>query len=613
MWPLGILGLGVLACRGEPSSKETSSTTSVDTLPVDAPTALTPTERNNTIRDLLGFPSDPDAWPEAPEIAERFSSPSDSLGGVFTPAIEPPVWPAELPAEAGVHGFDGMLDGQEPTAYGVEAWQQATLRFAPYALVSSAFWTCDNPDGLGNSERETCAWNSLQRFASRAWRQPLNADETERLQELWSAQLDAGTVDEAVVITVSALLLSPRFTHRIEAGDPDSDTGQTRTLTALELASRLSYFIWDTMPDSELFRAADAGELETDDQIRAQVRRMLADERAHDTAARFHHAWLGTDAVLGISPSRAAHGPRFGISAEPASSAADCDLEWPMVVGPLRHALYADVSLTVIDRLFNGPATFTDLLTTDVGYQAAVSEPVFGDVTIDETVDPILWDYTYVYASTPASGVHKLQRVRHTGTERAGLLASPAVLAVGAYPVHPGPIPRGVNVLERVLCIDLGSPPEGAEGALPPDLTEVESTNRSRTETATASATCAACHDRINPLGFAFESFDAVGAWRDTDNGFEVDTSVELPLDGTIRTIDGAAELGAALAQSDEARSCYALHTVRTATAMDWDRSDPRITPLLDSFKTNDHIPTLFEDIAVSDVFRTFDVTEVAP
>jgi hypothetical protein len=184
---------------------------------------------------------------------------------------------------------------------------------------------------------------------------------------------------------------------------------------------------------------------------------------------------------------------------------------------------------------------------------------------------------------------------------------------VGAYPVHPGPIPRGVNVLERVLCIDLGSPPEGAEGALPPDLTDVESTNRSRTETATASATCAACHDRINPLGFAFESFDAVGAWRDTDNGFEVDTSVELPLDGTIRTVDGAAELGAALAQSDEARSCYALHTVRTATAMDWDRSDPRITPLLDSFKTNDHIPTLFEDIAVSDVFRTFDVTEVTP
>ena len=119
--------------------------------------------------------------------------------------------------------------------------------------------------------------------------------------------------------------------------------------------------------------------------------------------------------------------------------------------------------------------------------------------------------------------------------------------------------------------------------------------------------------DRIEGLEGEAEGVDAVGAWRDTDNGFEVDTSVELPLDGTIRTIDGAAELGAALAQSDEARSCYALHTVRTATAMDWDRSDPRITPLLDSFQTNDHIPTLFEDIAVSDVFRTFDVTEVAP
>ncbi len=608
-----LLGSGLSGCRGEPSSKAAPSVPSVDARPVDAPTALTPNERNNTIRDLLGFSSNPDAWPAAPEIAERFSSPSDSLGGVFTPAVEPPVWPAELPAEAGVHGFDGMLDGQEPTAYGVEAWQQATLRFAPYVLVSSAFWSCDDPDDLSRSDRVSCAWTSIQRFASRAWRRPLDADETDRLNDLWSTQLDAGTVDEAIVITVSAILLSPRFTHRIEEGKPATGTGQTRTLTALELASRLSYFLWDTMPDSELFRAAEAGELETEDEVRAQVRRMLADERAHETAARFHHAWLGTEAVLTISPNRAAHGPSFGISAEPTNSAADCDLEWPGIVGPLRHALYADVSLTVIDRLFRGPATLTELLTTDVGYQAAISEPVFGDVTVDESVAPISWSYTYVNASTPASGVHKLQRVHHDRTKRAGLLASPAVLAVGAYPVHPGPIPRGVNVLERVLCIDLGDPPEGAEGTLPADVTEVERTNRTRTETATAPATCAGCHDLINPLGFAFESFDAIGAWRDTDNGFPVDDTVEVRLDGTVLSIDGAGALGAALASSDQARSCYALHTVRTATAIDWDWTDPRITALLDGFKANDHIPTLIEDIAVSDIFRTFDAMEVDP
>ncbi|HCH62135.1 MAG TPA: hypothetical protein DFR83_04975, partial [Deltaproteobacteria bacterium] len=436
------MALVFMACRDDPAAKTTNNeATPVESVPTDAPMALTPTERNNTIRDLFGFPSNASDWPDPPDIAERFSSPADSLGGVFSPAVQPPVWPVELPAEAGVHGFDGMLDGQEPTAYGVEAWQQATLHFAPYALVSSAFWSCDDPSDLSDTDREACAWNSIQRFASRAWRRPIDDEERERLDALWQSQRAVGNIEEAIVISVSAILLSPRFTHRIEAGKSDSDTGTHRTLTALELASRLSYALWDTMPDSELFRAADSGELETEAQVRAQVRRMLADDRARETTARFHHAWLGTDAVLTISPSREAHAARFGLSPVPTSSAADCDLEWPGVVGPLRHALYADLSLTVIDRIFEGPGTFTELLTTDVGYRASVSEPVFGDVTVDEEAETVSWPYTYVFASSPAAGVHRMERVRHTGTERAGILSSPAVMAVGAYPVHPGPIP----------------------------------------------------------------------------------------------------------------------------------------------------------------------------
>ena len=616
--PLLGAGLLLVGCRDDPGAKPAPvDTAPAAAAPIDAPIALTPTERNNTVRDLLGFPADADDWPAAPEIAERFRSPADSLGGVFSPAVQPPVWPVELPAEVGVHGFDGMLDGQEPTAYGVEAWQQATLHFAPYALVSDAFWSCDDPDALSGDDLDACAWNSIQRFASRAWRRPIDAEETDRLAALWDSQRRVGPVDEAIVITVSSILLSPRFTHRIEEGQPETDThddtGRQRRLTSLELASRLSYFVWDTMPDVELFRAADAGELETDEQIRTQVRRMLADERARETAARFHHAWLGTDAVLTISPSREAHAARFGLSPIPTSSAADCDLEWPRVVGPLRHALYADLSLTVSDRLFDGPGTFTELLTTDVGFRASASAPVFGDVTVDEDAATVAWPYTYVFASSPAECVHQMQRIRHTGTGRAGILSSPAVLAVGAYPVHPGPIPRGVNILERVLCTELGLPPEGAEGALPPDLTDVESTNRSRTEAATASSTCAACHDRINPLGFAFESFDALGAWRDTDNDLPVNTSVEVFLDGTAIAIDDAAALGAAIAASNDARGCYALHTVRTATGTDWDATDPRIASLLAGFQSDDHILTLIEDIAVSDVFRTLDVAQETP
>ena len=150
-------------------------------------------------------------------------------------------------------------------------------------------------------------------------------------------------------------------------------------------------------------------------------------------------------------------------------------------------------------------------------------------------------------------------------------------------------------------------------GALPPDLSEAESTNRLRTEAATSASACAGCHDRINPLGLAFEGFDALGVARDTDNGLPVDDTVEVVLDGRSWTVDGGAELGAAIGESGEARGCYALHTVRAATGIDWDPLDPRILPLLDGFRSSDHIPTLIEEIVVSDVFRTLDVVEVSP
>jgi len=580
-----------------------------DLRPVEVPVALTPIERNNTVRDLFNFPTDGARWPAPPAIAERLSAPSDSLGGVFSPAVEPPPWPVELPSETGVHGFEGMVDGQEPSAYSVEAWQQATLHFAPYALVSPAFLACSDWEDTDEAGRARCGWDSIVRFAARAWRHPLSVEERARLEAAWSAQLELGSAEEAVIIAVSSILLSPQFTHRIEVGQAGEEDGLRRDLTSLELASRLSYFIWDTLPDTELFKAADQGELQTESQIRDQVRRMLADPKAAGPVAAFHHAWLGTDAVLTIAPARSAHGPTFGLSADsPATD--DCDLDWPGIVGPLRHALYADFSLTVVDRILDGPGTFTDLLTTSVGYRAAVARPLYGDAEADSSVSKVEWPYETVVASAPVTDTLLLERVNHSEGERAGILASPAVLAVGAYPVHPGPIPRGVTILERVLCTDLGAPPEGAEGALPADIPDAEQTNRTRTELATAAEACTGCHDRINPFGFAFEHYDALGRWRATDYGLPVDASVDIVLDGVARSIEDASELGVAVAQSDEARGCYALHQVRTATGLDWDRLDPRIESLVDHFQRDDHIPTLIEEIAVSSIFRTIDLEE---
>ena len=185
-------------------------------------------------------------------------------------------------------------------------------------------------------------------------------------------------------------------------------------------------------------------------------------------------------------------------------------------------------------------------------------------------------------------------------------MTHPSVLAVGAYAVQPGPIPRGVHVLERIACLELGTPIQGAETALPPDSLAVESTNRERTAAATAPRTCTACHRRINPPGFAFEHYDALGAWRARDNGQPVDASGALVLPGgeTLSFTDGI-DFVHQLAASDRVRDCYALHWTRYALGDRIAAATPGLEAIQRKFRDDDSIGELLVTIAGSDLFRT--------
>ena len=590
---------GLLGATGIAQDR-TKEPPAADAVPRTPPLALTPTEYNNTVADLLGFPRDGERWPQRPPLADTLSPRRAASKGVFLPPPAPPAWPWQFPSEPGAGGFEGIVQGQDPSSYQVEELHLAAMHFASFALLSPTFFACDEWDALPRAEREGCAWTSIERFAGRAWRRPLDSGERERIAAFWRANLAAGPLEEALALTVAGILQAPAFHFRIERGGPAD--GQP---TPWELATRLSYFLWDSMPDAALFAAAAAGKLSTPAEIERQARRMLEDPRARPAVVHFHNQWLGTDDVLRIAPARRAFGPRFGIEPE-LRTARDDDVEWPAILGPVRHSLKLETELFVEGTVFDGDGTFTALLTGHHGYLSDATAPIYGAGVTRITDRPeVTRQIEYVAVSIGRKEPLTLYPAAFPPDQRAGVLTHPSVLAVGAYALQPGPILRGVHVLERIACMALGTPVQGAETALPPDALAVESTNRERTAAATAPATCASCHRQINPPGFAFEHYDALGAWRARDNGQPVDASGSLTLPGgeTLTFADGV-DFVHQLAASDRARDCYALHWTRYALGERIDAAIPALQSIQRDFRENDSIKELLVSIAGSDLFR---------
>ena len=565
-----------------------------------APLALTPTEYNNTVADLLGFPRDGEQWPRRPAVADRISPRRTASKGVFSPPPPPDPWPWPFPAEPGADGFEGIAQGQSPSSYQVEELHLAGMHFGAFALLSPTFFNCSGWSDLPAAEREACAARSILRFAERAYRRPLRDGERGRIEAFWQAQIATEPINEAVALTVAGILQAPAFHFKLAPGATDATQ-----LDRWQLAARLSYFLWDSIPDEELFRAAAAGELETAEGVERQARRLLDDPKARPAVVHFHHQWLGTEQVLLIAPARRAFGPRFGIS-RTLKNARDDDTKWPAIMGPIRHSMKLETELFVEEAIFDRAGTFTELMTGSHGYMSRGTAPIYGaTTTADEGRAAVTRQIEYVSVSIGRKKPLTLDPVVLDPSQRAGVLTLPSVLAIGAYAVQPGPIPRGVRILERVACMEMGDPIEGVESALPPDALGVESTNRERTAAATKPSECNSCHRRINPAGFAFEHYDAMGAWRAEDNGQPVDASGSLRLPGAEElTFADGVEFAHELAASRRVRDCYALHWTRYALGNHLARNAPGLEPIQERFRENDSVKELLVSIATSDLFR---------
>ena len=522
---------------------------------------------------------------------------------MFLPPPPPPVWPWRFPAEPGANGFDGIAQGQSPSSYQVEELHAAAMHFASFALVSPTFFTCTDWATLPANEQATCGWTSIERFARRAYRRPLRPDELDRLERFWESNLAAGPRDEAVAMTIAGILQAPPFHFRVEPGEASTDD---TLLDGWALATRLSYFLWDSMPDAELFSATKDGTLATTGALERQARRMLDDPRARPAIVHFHHLWLGTDQVLLVAPARRAFGPLFGLTPQ-LKSAQDDDVKWPAIMGPVRHSMKFETELFVERTIFDGPGTFNALMTDNHGYMSDATAPIYGTRAVPIADGPIVTKaIELVVASIGRVQQLTLYPAEFPRSERAGVLTLPSVLALGAYAVQPGPILRGKRVLERIACMHLGTPVQGAEAALPPDTLTVTSTNRERTATATSPALCNTCHRTINPPGFAFEHYDAIGQWRAEDNGQPVDASGSLALPGGEQiTFTDAIDFVQQLANSDRVRDCYVLHWTRSALGSQLDQATPGLETLQAGFRADDSIKELLVAIATSDLFRT--------
>ena len=413
---------------------------------------LNRTEYNNTIRDLVGVKFRP---------ADDF--PSDDVG----------------------YGFDNIGDVLTMSPLLLEKYLAAADR-----ILTEAFKTPElrkrilvvEPTGKNKIE---AARPILDRFVQRAYRRPVTPDEITRLLKFVDlAQKNGDGFEKGIQLALKAALVSPHFLFRVERDQRLKGEETAHLVSQYELASRLSYFLWSSMPDEELFELAGKSQLRQN--LDAQVKRLVRDPKAQALTKNFAGQWLNlrTLAAAPVDPGT-----------------------FPMFDEKLRRAMIQE---------------------TESFFEAIVKE----DRSIFDFLDG---DFTYVnerlakhYGMTGILG-DEFQRVSLKGTERLGVLTQASILTLTSNPNRTSPVKRGKWILENILNAPPPPPPPEV-----PELSEdkavvLKGSLRQRMEMHRAKADCAVCHQRMDPLGFSFENFDGVGAWRTHDGKFKIDPSGELP------------------------------------------------------------------------------------
>lgn len=418
-----------------------------------------------------------------------------------------------FPADSAGYGFDNIGDVLFLTPTLIEKYFDATeevldlLYGSPVVLedlLPAQPEDPSDPTGVRRISAREAARACLEPLMSRAFRRPVQVEELEaRLELAGSAWARGASFTESLRPAIQSILLSPNFLFRVEN---DREGLDEWPISDWELATRLSYFLWSGPPDAELSRLASRGALSEDRVLESQVARMLADPRSKALAEGFASQWLRFREVRTIAVDVRRYRP-FRQN--------------------LRKAMYEESTL-FFDRIVREDRSALELIDADWTYLNAVLAKHYGIEGVEGS---------------------RMRPVQLEDRRRGGVLTQASVLTVTSYPLRTSPVVRGAYILESILGTPPPPPPPDA-GTLPDDDVQKDGLGfRERLERHRADPACAACHAKIDPLGFALESYDGIGAWRDEAQGLPIDTGAVLP-DGT--ALDGPVGLkDALLADSD--------------------------------------------------------------
>jgi hypothetical protein len=484
------------------------------------------------------------------------------------PALTPTL-PA-LPADVPVAGFDNAAEAQQPSDVLIARYETIANLYAQAATVDDAavraLTGC--ADWSTPAMGTACATRFVAVVGGRLFRRPLTDGESARLVGRFHGWQEAIDFAGAVQLTLSAMLQSPQFLYRPEPPPHDRPTGTVVPVEPYAMASRLSFFLWQSVPDDALLQAAGQGRLQSEDQVRSQAVRMLGDDRAKRLLWSFHRQWLGLDRIL---------------LAEGATRTPAVDPHWTAAT---QASAFTESELFVENVLAQG-GTFRDLLTSRRAWVNGEIARVYG---LAAPRDPASWGEV----TLPAA-------------ERAGLLTRAAFLAGYSHVGATSPPVRGNGIELRLLCSLPLSPPPGVDLSQPMAAPgSGPQTNRMLFEARTRPAACQACHRGLNGFGFGLETYDAAGHYRTTDDGLPVDAR------GTISgtDVDGPFTGGVALAQilagSEVVHRCAAQQWLRFALGRaPGDGEQAEVSAFTRAFmQSHGDVRALLVDVVASPSFR---------
>ena len=477
---------------------------------------LTTYEYNNTIRDLLNDTMNP--------------------GGSL---------PAQVDSKQNLFGNDA--DEQAPSSLLVEKYQTVAEAVAGRATASTTalgkLHSCAS--NVTTANEESCARMIATSLAPRAYRRAVSTSEVDEMVSLFKTvrALSGSTFASSVAAIVEAMLQAPDFLYRVELGQAVSGNSAVKRIAGREMATRLSYLFWQTMPDAALFQAADAGMLDTNEGVKGQAQKMLDDTRSHAMVAFFFDNLLPIPDLSGLTRDATAF-PKWSSSIGSAMrSEVQRFLEYEIFEDTTQSAApYAAGSWPAI---LTAPFTF-------------VNQALF----------------SYYGSATFASGTNvtgtNLTKVNLNTSQRLGLLTLGGMAAGSTISSNTNPVLRGSFVVNKLMCKNIELPVGFTPMAPDPYSGK---TARERYMKHSASDSCRPCHQFIDPLGFPFENYDAIGIYRETEKWTDKTTNMtyDTPIDasGSVPGVDGTAknavELVQLLAKSSDVGNCFASHWMRFA------------------------------------------------